>query len=89
MCKGIKIQFVGFINYQSSHLKCLSIIDVILLIKRLKFFSSLKVMTQYIPLVFWHMILEFAVSGPHKFQVDSIILQNSKFQGPVDRMKKP
>ena len=42
-------------------------------------------------LVFWH--IDFRVYsfswGPSNFQMDSIILQNSKFQGPVDRMKKP
>ena len=33
------------------------------------------------------LILEFIVSGPHNFQMNSIILQNSKFKGPVDCVK--
>ena len=28
-------------------------------------------------------------SGPHNFQMDSIILQNSKFWSPVDHVKNP
>ena len=35
------------------------------------------------------LILEFTISGPHHFQMDSIILQNSQFRGPVEHMKKP
>ena len=34
------------------------------------------------------LILEFTVSGPHDFKIDSIILQNSKFRGQVDEVKK-
>ena len=37
--------------------------------------------------VFCTLILEFTISGPHKFQMDSIISQNSKFRGPVDHIK--
>ena len=33
------------------------------------------------------LIFEFTVSGPHDFQMDSILFL--KFQGPVDHMKKP
>ena len=34
------------------------------------------------------LILEFTISGPHKFQTASIISQNSKFRGPVDHINK-
>ena len=32
--------------------------------------------------------LIFTVLGPHNFQMDSIISENSKFGGPVDHVKK-
>ena len=32
--------------------------------------------------------MELPVLGPHYFQVDYIILQNSKLSGPVDHVKK-